>query len=168
LRFFYLNVIGMEKGRKEIDPYEYINHFMSRAAHVVSMDNKSQINVMAVLWKTIGELWMIPVITIAIAPSRYTFELLTEGVREFTLNIPSKKIADTINITGSLSGRSVDKFKETRLETIEGKRTKVPTIKDCTLAYECKIVHSCQSGSMASHHLFFGQILTAYASNEIL
>ncbi len=160
-------MIGMEEGRKEIDPYEYINHFMSRAAHIVSMDNNKQINVMAVLWKTIGELWMIPVITIAVAPSRYTFKLLTEGVREFTVNIPSKKIADTINITGSLSGRSVDKFKETGLETIEGKRTKVHTIKDCTLAYECKIVHSCQSGSMASHHLFFGQILTAYASNEI-
>ena len=161
-------MIEMEEGRKEIDPYEYINHFMSRAAHVVSMDNNKRINVMALLWKTIGELWMIPVITIAVAPSRYTFKLLTEGVREFTVNIPSKKIADTINITGSLSGRSVDKFKETGLETIEGKRTKVPTIKDCTLAYECKIVHSCQSGSMASHHLFFGQILTAYASNEIM
>jgi len=160
-------MIGMDEGRKEIDPYEYIDHFMSRAAHVVSMDNNGQINVMALLWKTIGELWMIPVITIAVAPSRYTFKLLTEGVREFTVNIPSKKIADTINITGSLSGRSVDKFKESGLETIEGKRTKVPTIKDCSLAYECKIVHSCQSGSMASHYLFFGQILTAYASNEI-
>jgi len=158
----------MDGGRKEIDPYEYIDHFMSRAAHIVSMDNNEQINVMAVLWKTIGELWMIPVITIAVAPSRYTFELLTEGVQEFTVNIPSKKIADTINITGSLSGRSVDKFKETGLEIIEGKRTKVPTIKDCSLAYECKIVHSCQSGNMASHHLFFGQILTAYASNAII
>ena len=157
----------MDEGRKEIDPYEYIDHFMSKAAHVVSMDNNGQVNVMALLWKTIGELWMIPVITIAVAPSRYTFELLTEGVREFTVNIPSKKIADTINITGSLSGRSVDKFKETGWEIIEGKRTKVPTIKDCSLAYECKIVHSCQSGNMASHHLFFGQILTAYASNEI-
>jgi len=161
-------MIGMDEGRNEIDPYKCIEHFMSRAAHVVSMNNKGQINVMALLWKTIGELWMIPVITIAVAPARYTYELLTEGVREFTVNIPSKKIADTINITGSLSGRSVDKFKETGLKTIEGKRTKVPTIKDCSLAYECKIVHSCQSGSMASHHLFFGQILTAYASNEIM
>ena len=158
----------MEEGRKEIDPYDYIGYFLSRAAHVVSMDNNGKINVMALLWKTIGELWMIPVITIAVAPTRYTFELLSEGVREFTVNVPSKKIADTINITGSLTGRFVDKFKEAGLETIEGKRTQVPTIKECSLAYECKIVHSCQSGSMASHHLFFGQILTAYASNEII
>jgi flavin reductase (DIM6/NTAB) family NADH-FMN oxidoreductase RutF len=53
-------------------------------------------------------------------------------------------------------------------EIIEGKRTKVPTIKDSLLSYECKIVHTCKSGNMASHSLFFGQILKAYASNEIL
>jgi len=158
----------MTDNRKEIGSYEYMEPFMSRAAHVVSMDTNGKINVMALLWKTIGELWMLPVITIAVSPSRYTFKLLTEGVQEFTINIPSSKIADTINITGSLSGRDIDKFKETGLETIEGKRTKVPTLKDSVLTYECKIVHSCKSGSMASHHLFFGQILTAYASNEII
>ncbi|TKJ25924.1 MAG: hypothetical protein CEE42_06395 [Promethearchaeota archaeon Loki_b31] len=158
----------MTDNRKEIGSYEYMEAFMSRAAHVVSMDTNGKINVMALLWKTIGELWMLPVITIAVSPYRYTFKLLTEGVQEFTINIPSSKIADTIDITGSLSGRDIDKFKETGLEIIEGKRTKVPTLKDCILTYECKIVHSCKSGSMASHHLFFGQILTAYASNEII
>ena len=111
---------------------------------------------------------MIPVITIAVAPARYTFDLLTEGVNEFTINIPSEKIDNTINITGTLSGRNTDKFKEAGLETIEGELTKVPTIKDCVLNYECKIVHECKSGSMASHHLFFGKILAAYASSEII
>ena len=157
----------MEDRRREIDPYDFIEYFMSKAAHVVSIDKNGHTNVMALLWKTIGELWMIPVITIAVAPSRYTFTLLTEGVQEFTLNIPSEKIANTINITGSLSGRNADKLKIANLEIIEGKRTEVPTIKDCLLAYECKIVHSCSSGSMASHHLFIGQILTAYASNDL-
>ena len=152
----------------EIRPYEYMNYFMERAALFVSMDDAGKPNVMALLWKTIGELWMIPVITVAVAPSRYTFELLTKGVSEFTVNIPSEKIEDTINITGSYSGRNIDKFKEAGLETIEGKRTEVPTIKDCILSYECKIVHECKSGNMASHHLFFGKILTAYASNEII
>ncbi len=137
---------------------------MSQAAHVVSMDNNGKLNVMALLWKTIGELWMIPIITIAVSPARYTFELLTEGVPEFTINIPAEENVDTIDITGSYSGKNVDKFKKAGLEIIEGKRTKVPTIKDSILSYECKIVHTCKSGRMASHSLFFGQILTAYAS----
>jgi len=160
-------MIEMEEKRREIGPYDFINYFMSRAAHVVSRDKRGHLNVMALLWKTIGELWMIPVITIAVAPSRYTFTLLNEGVQEFTLNIPSKRNAEKITITGSLSGRNADKFKKANLETIEGKRTKVPTIKGSILSYECKIVHSCKSGNMAPHHLFFGQILTTYASNEL-
>jgi flavin reductase (DIM6/NTAB) family NADH-FMN oxidoreductase RutF len=158
----------MEEDRKEISPYEYMDYFMIRAAHVVSMNKDGKINVMALLWKTIGELWMIPVITIAVSPARYTFELLTQGIPEFTLNIPSKMNADTINITGSCSGRNTDKFKKAELEIIQGKATRVPTLKDSILSYECKIIHTCKSGNMASHSLFFGQILKAYASNEII
>ncbi len=111
---------------------------------------------------------MIPVITAAVAPSRYTFECLTKGAKEFTINIPSNKNDHTINTTGSMSGRNTDKFKQANLEIIPGKRTKVPTIKDCILSYECKIIHECESGHMASHRLFIGEILIAYASKEIV
>ena len=111
---------------------------------------------------------MIPVITAAVAPSRYTFECLTEGEKAYTINIPSKKIEHAINETGSCSGSTVNKFEEFGLEIIEGKKTKVPTLKDCVLNYECKIIHECGSGKMASHRLFIGEILAAYASNEIL
>ncbi|MFX1406997.1 MAG: flavin reductase family protein [Promethearchaeota archaeon] len=158
----------MSENRKEIGPYDYMNYFMSKAALLVSMDHQGTANVMALLWKTIGELWMRPIITVAVSPSRYTFELLTTGINEFTINIPSKKIENAIEITGSYSGRNVDKFKKIGLITIDGKRTKIPTIKDCILNYECKIIHSCKSGSMASHHLFFGEILTAFASTDII
>ncbi len=158
----------MSENRIEIRPYDYMDHFMSKAALICSVDKDEKPNVMALLWKTIGELWMIPVITAAVAPSRYTFECLTKGAKEFTINIPSNKNDHAINTTGSMSGRNTDKFKQANLEIIPGKRTKVPTIKDCILSYECKIIHECESGSMASHRLFIGEILTAYASKEIV
>jgi flavin reductase (DIM6/NTAB) family NADH-FMN oxidoreductase RutF len=161
-------VIILADNRKEIQPYDCMAHFMSRAALLVTMDSSEKPNVMALLWKTIGELWMIPVITVAVSPSRYSYKLLTEGIKEFTVNIPSDKIEHAINIVGSYSGRNVDKFKKAGLELIEGKETKVPTIRDSILSYECQIVHVVDSGKMASHKLFIGQILAAYASNEIL
>ena len=158
----------MAENRKVIQPYDYMAHFMSKAALLVTMSSSGKPNVMALLWKTIGELWMIPVITVAVSPTRYSYELLTKGIKEFTVNIPSDKIENAINITGSYSGRNTDKFKKAGLELIEGNKTKVPTIKDCILSYECQIVHITDSGKMASHKLFIGQILAAYASNEIL
>jgi flavin reductase (DIM6/NTAB) family NADH-FMN oxidoreductase RutF len=158
----------MNENRKKITPYEYMEYFMTETANLVSMGGDGKINVMALLWKTIGQLWMIPTITVAIAPSRYTFELLTKGVPEFTLNIPSPKTVSSISVTGSLSGRDTDKVERAGLELIKGVKTKVPTIKESLLSYECKIIHTCQSGKMASHQLFFGQILTAFASNDII
>ena len=158
----------MNENRTQITPYEYMEYFMPDTANLVSMGGDGQVNVMALLWKTIGQLWMIPTITVAVAPSRYTFELLTKGVPEFTLNIPSPETAGSINVTGALSGRDTNKVERAGLELIKGVKTEVPTIKGSLLSYECKIIHTCQSGKMASHHLFFGQILTAFASNDIV
>ena len=64
----------MSENRIEIGPYEYMNLFMDKAALMVTVDKNDKPNIMTLLWKTIGELWMIPVITVAVAPSRYTFE----------------------------------------------------------------------------------------------
>lgn len=158
----------MSEDRTKITPYEYMEYFMTDTANLVSMGVDGKVNVMALLWKTIGQLWMIPTITVAVAPSRYTFELLTKGIPEFTLNIPSAKTAGSISVTGSLSGRDTDKIERSGLELIDGIKTKIPTLKGSLLSYECKIIHTCQSGKMASHHLFFGQILNAFAANEII
>ncbi len=158
----------MAENRTKIGSFDYVNHFFESDALLVSMDVDGKPNVMALAWKTIGLLWGIPIISVAVAPSRYSFNLLTSGVKEFTVNIPSNKNAGAIGISGTFSGRNTDKFKEANLEIIDGSKTKVPTIKDCLLSYECEIVHSCKSGNMASHHLFFGQILAAHASNEII
>lgn len=156
----------MSGTRQEIGPYEYMDHFKKNTALIVSMGNEGKLNVMALDWKTIEKLNGNSVIRAQVAYTRYTYELLTEGVNEFTVNIPSNEINHAVDIAGSYSGRNIDKIKEARLETIPGKRTKVPTIKNSLLSYECQIVHSCKS-DMSSHHYFYGKILIAYASDDI-
>ncbi len=156
----------MSNNRKEIGPYDYIEYFKRNTALMVSMERNGNLNVMALDWKTIEELNGNPVIRAQVAYSRYTYQLLTEGVNEFTINIPSENNYEVVDIAGSYSGRNTNKFKQAGLETIPGKKTKVPTIKDCILSYECQIIHTSKS-NMSSHHYFYGKILTAYASNEI-
>ena len=158
----------MSEKRQEIQPYDYIEYFMSEAALLVTIDKNNKPNVMALLYKMIGEMWGLPIITIGVAPSRYSFELLTKNIDEFTVNIPSNRIIRAIEIAGDYSGRDVDKFNKAGLDIIPGKRIKVPTIKDCILSYECKVRHIDNSGNLSDHYLFFGEILAAYASNDIL
>ncbi len=157
----------MAENRKEIGPYDYIEHFKRNTGLLVSMDKNGKPNVMALDWKSIEEFDGKPVIRATVAYTRYTYKLLTEGVNEFSVNIPSENNYSAVDIAGSYSGRNTNKFKEAGLETIPGKRIKVPTIKDCILSYECQIIHTSKS-NMSSHHYFYGKILTAYASNEII
>ncbi|UCC21114.1 MAG: flavin reductase family protein [Promethearchaeota archaeon] len=157
----------MSNDRQEIGPYDYIEYFKRNTALLVSMDKNGKPNVMALDWKTIEEFEGFPVIRAQVAYSRYTYQLLTEGVNEFTVNIPLERNYEAINITGFYSGRNTDKFKKAGLDIIPGKKTKVPTIKDCILSYECQIVHSSKS-NISSHHFFYGKILVAYASTDLI
>jgi hypothetical protein len=43
----------MSENRIEIGPYDYMDHFMSKAALLCSVDKDGKPNVMALLWKTI-------------------------------------------------------------------------------------------------------------------
>ena len=157
----------MSDNRKKIGPYDYIEHFRTNTALMVTMDKSGKLNVMALDWKKMEEIEGKTVIRAQVAYSRYTYTLLTEGVNEFTINIPSDKTYHAVDIAGSYSGRNTDKFQKAGLETIPGQKAKVPTIKYCKLNYECKIVKDSKS-NMSSHHYFYGEILVAYASNDII
>ena len=157
----------MSENRKEIEPKEYIEHFKRNTALMVTMDKSGKVNMMALDWKAIQDLEGKPVVRAQVAYSRYTYKMLTEGVEEFTINIPSDKMHDAVDIAGCYSGRNTDKIKKAGLEIIPGKNTQVPTIKGCILSYECKIIKDSKS-NMSSHHYFYGEILTAYASNDII
>ncbi len=158
----------MSENRTEIGPFEYENYFNSASALMVTMDKDGKPNVMALDWRKLFTWNDEPVIRAQVAYSRYTYKLLTEGVKgEFTINIPSDKIDYAINIAGMYSGRDIDKFKKAKLTPILGKVIKVPTIKDCILSYECRVIHD-EKSNMSSHHYFYGKILKAFASNDIL
>jgi len=157
----------MSYNRKEIEPYDYIEHFRTNTALMVTMDKDGKLNVMALDWKKMEEIESKPVIRAQVAYSRYTYTLITKGLNEFTINIPSDKTYDAVEIAGFYSGRNTDKFQKAGLVTIPGKKTTVPTIKDCILNYECKVIHDSKS-NLSSHHYFYGEILAAYASNDII
>ncbi len=157
----------MAENRQEISPHDYIEHFQRNTALMVSMDKNGKLNVMALDWKKLYTRDESPVIRAQVAYSRHTYTLLTEGVSEFTINIPSDTTYYAVSIAGSYSGRDIDKFKKANLDIIPGKEIKVPTIKDCLLSYECRIIHD-EKSNMSSHHYFYGEIVAAYLSKDLL
>jgi flavin reductase (DIM6/NTAB) family NADH-FMN oxidoreductase RutF len=157
----------MSENRIEIDPKEYIDYFRGNTALLVSMDSNGEKNVMALDWKKMEDHHDDLVIRAQVAYSRYTYKLLTEGVNEFSINIPSDKIRNAISIAGTYSGRDMNKIKKAELEIIPGVKSKVPTLRDCLLNYECRIIDTSKS-DLSSHHYFYGKILKAFASKELV
>jgi len=157
---------GKKMAKVEIGYYDLADITISKSCLLVSK-GKGKVNMMALDWKSIGELWSYPVVTVAVAPSRYTYSLLNENP-EFTLNVPSPQIESAISIAGSYSGRNTDKIKMAGLTLKESSHISVPMIEEAMISYECKIIHTAESGSICSHRLYFGEILAVYADEDLV
>ena len=150
----------------EIGPYDLANITVKEDCLLVSK-SKDKVNVMALAWKSIGELWGYPICTVAVAPSRYTFTLLND-LQEFTLNVPAPEISSAVSTAGSYSGRNTDKIAKAGLTLTPSKHISVPMIEEAQICYECKIILTAESGNICSHRLYFGEILAAYADESLL
>lgn len=146
---------------------------------LVSVDSSGKPNAMAIGWGMIGEIWGKPIFAVLVRPSRYTYELI-EATGDFTVNVPPKDLAEITAFCGTVSGRTHDKFAEKGLVAVPGRFVKSPTIEQCVINYECRVVHknniipdflSPQIKSSAYpmgdfHRVYFGEILAVYADEN--
>lgn len=140
---------------------------------VKTKDNK--LNVMTIGWAMIGVHWSVPVLMVAVRPSRYTYSLL-ENAEDFTVTFPKIDMANELSCCGSKSGRDLDKFTLCNLGTELAQKSKTPIIKVPGIFYECKIVNSTMLDNKtldkeiiqdyysdsSYHKMYFGKILTCY------
>ena len=105
-----------------------------------------------------------PQVGISIRPARYSNKLI-RNVREFVVNLPTTAIANEVNYCGVVSGRSKDKFAETKLTPMTATKVKPPLIKECPVNLECKVKDIL---SLGSHDLFIGEVVCMHADEEAL
>lgn len=97
-------------------------------------------NTMTIGWGTLGIIWGRPIFTVLVRPSRFTYEFL-EAHGEFTVNVPTPDMAETVQFCGTVSGRDHDKFVERGLTPAPAQTVSVPVIEQCAIHYECRVVH---------------------------
>ncbi|WP_352404573.1 flavin reductase family protein [Sporanaerobacter acetigenes] len=120
---------------------ESLKSMKKRGAFLTVKDNDGKVNTMTIGWGNIGYDWERPIFTVLVRESRYTHTLL-ENAEDFTVSIPlDDKMNKALGFCGSKSGRDLDKFEECKLPMVESKVVKSPTIGNCQMVYECKIVY---------------------------
>jgi len=105
-----------------------------------------------------------PMVGIGINPKRYSFRLIEE-TGEFVVNIPTKSIVKEVDFCGTVSGREVDKFTETRLTPYPSIKVRPPLIQECPINMECVLRNRILLGS---HQLFIGEVILVHADENIL
>lgn len=95
-----------------------------------------------------------PLISIAVRPSRYSYEMIREN-GEFVVNLPSADQAEVADRCGTVSGRNTDKFALCNLTAEKGTLANAPRIAECPVSLDCRVVHTLTLGT---HVLFIGLI----------
>ncbi len=136
-------------------------------------------NPMTIGWLVGGVLWGKPILEVLVRPSRYSFSRLEQNA-EFTVNVMPREFVEAIQICGSASGRTTDKFAETRMTVTPAQEVKVPLIEQAVISYECRVVHTNEVEPQRLeqaivttfyphgdfHRVYFGEVLAACADED--
>jgi flavin reductase (DIM6/NTAB) family NADH-FMN oxidoreductase RutF len=125
---------------------------------VTAVDETGKPNIITLAWHSPVSIDP-PLYGISIHPKRYTHELI-EKTKEFVVNFPSWKLLEKVHHCGSVSGRKVDKFRQTGLTPWPSEKVRPPSRAECYLHLECKLG---RSPALGDHTWFCGNIVAITA-----
>ncbi len=105
--------------------------------------------------------WVIPIsrkpplIAVAIAPTRYTYECLKYH-KEFTVSIAGPEMKELAWYCGTVTGRKVDKVKEKNVKLRSLSKVEVPGIDGALAILGCKVWNDYDGGD---HRIVVGEVV---------
>ncbi len=115
-------------------------------------------NVVTLAWVTPASVSP-PVLAIAVAPERYSHELIRRS-GEFVVNVPGVNLLRAVWYCGTHSGRDGDKFAAAALTRGKATSVSAPLVKECFAHAECRVIGA---PTVGDHTLFLGEVVAASA-----
>ena len=88
-----------------------------------------------------------------------------EATGEFTVNVPSAKLAPAVDFCGVVSGRDEDKFAVRHLTPLKGSKISAPLVGECPIGLECRVT---KKMALGSHTLFLAEILAVQVDSDLV
>lgn len=101
---------------------------------------------------------------ISVRPERHSHGLLRRH-GEFVINLTTVAMAREVDYCGIYTGAKVDKFKECRFTRAESAEVAVPSIAECPLSIECRVIEVKESGT---HDVFVADIVGVSCDESML
>lgn len=103
-----------------------------------------------------------PMLAVSLGNKSNTSRLIRES-KEFVVAVANKDLLKHIETFGRKGGKDLDKFSESRIETMSAKQIQAPLLKDASINFECKLKKEIDLGSDT---LFLGEIVTAHINED--
>ncbi len=106
---------------------------------LISAGNLNNFNNMTASWGSLGNLWNKPVAFIFVRPPRYTYKFIEE-TDYFTICFFEEKYRDVLRLTGTKSGREINKMKDLNLTPIKSQYNSI-YYEEAKIVIECKKIY---------------------------
>lgn len=150
---------------------------MSKGGIFLTSKYEGRVNTMTIGWGGINVYWGKPVFEAPVRVSRFSHDMIINS-GAFTVSVPlnGDDMAKALAYCGSHSGRNEDKISACNIELTDGEYVDVPTIKGCSLHFECKVMGKTEFCSenlnnavddrwyanKDYHTVFYGEIVACY------
>jgi flavin reductase (DIM6/NTAB) family NADH-FMN oxidoreductase RutF len=119
-------------------------------------------NAMTISWQTPVQTADPCLVLLVMNRVRYTYELIRQN-HELVINVPGVELLAQTHYLGTVSGRSVDKFRETGLTPVRANLVRPPWIAECSGHLECQIM---QTFPVGSHDLLICEVVHACVEED--
>jgi len=136
-------------------------------------------NTMTIGWGSIGTMWNRPYVSVAVRPTRYTYEFFAR-YEDFTVTALPAEFRQAMIYLGTHSGRNSNKLKETELTPIASSIVKSPSFEQAELTIECRNIYysdfdtahfidpklDVHYPNKDYHRIFYGEIVHILATED--
>ena len=130
---------------------------------VGSYDSDGNPNVMTIAWGGIC-CSQPPCVTISLRKATFTYGNIMAR-QAYTLSVPSVEHVREADFFGLVSGRNVEKFKESGLTPVRSDLVDAPYVGEFPMVLECKVIHHYEIGL---HTHFVGEVLDVKVDEAFL
>jgi len=130
---------------------------------LVTSGTMEKANVMTFSWQTPVNSANPCLVLLVICHARYSYELIKQN-RELVINIPGEALLEQTHFVGTVTGKDVDKFKESGLTPVPAKEVEPPLIEECAGHLECRVADIFE---MKTHDLLICEVIRALADADL-
>jgi flavin reductase (DIM6/NTAB) family NADH-FMN oxidoreductase RutF len=130
---------------------------------LVTSGTMEDANIMTFSWQTPVNSADPCLILLVIHHHRHSYTLIKQN-QQLVINVPGADLLEPVHFVGRVSGKKIDKFKESGLTPAPAKRVQPPLIKECPGHLEC---HVLQTFEMQTHDLLICEVLRAMADTDL-